>query len=196
MQVKKEEVYKRILSVSEKLFIRYGYKKTSLNMIASRCYISKSNVYRYFSSKDDIYEALVGDSRKNIFQVTDRLMKPDFANKSLREKVEEITSKIIDVVTANRHGILVMLKSGREEDIDLIANKFTTSFSENSPYKDERFKELVAKLLIYGLSDVIMEYEDPVELKNRILLLMTYHYMGYSAFINKEAFISYEEIKA
>ena len=196
MQVKKEEVYKRILSESEKLFIRYGYKKTSLNMIARRCYISKSNVYRYFSSKDEIYEALVGDSRKNILQVTDRLMKPDFVNKGLREKVEEITNKVIDVVTANRHGILVMLKSGREEDVNLIANKFTTSFSENSSYKDERFKALVAKLLIYGLSDVIMEYDNPSELKNRILLLMQYHYMGYSTFIDKEAFVSYEEIKA
>ena len=196
MQVKKEEVYKRILSVSEKLFIRYGYKKTSLKMIADRCYISKSNVYRYFSSKEEIYEALVGDSRKNILQVTDRLMKPDFVKKQLGDKVDEITNKIVEVVAANRQGILVMLKSGREEDRDLIANKFTTSFSENSPVKDERFKELVAKILIYGLSDVIMEYEDSDELKNKIFFLMQYHYMGYSTFINKEVGYSYEEIKA
>ena len=60
MQVKKEEVYKRILSESEKLFIRYGYKKTSLNMIASRCYISKSNVYMHIPVERNSLSAIAG----------------------------------------------------------------------------------------------------------------------------------------
>ena len=59
MQVKKTELYDRILMTAEKLFIRYGYAKTSLKLIAEKCYISKSNIYRYFSSKEEIYETLV-----------------------------------------------------------------------------------------------------------------------------------------
>ena len=84
MQVKKEELYDRILTVAEKLFIRYGYAKTSLKLIAEKCYISKSNIYRYFSSKEEIYETLVGEARRSILEVTDRMTAPDFITKSLK----------------------------------------------------------------------------------------------------------------
>ncbi|MCR5235232.1 MAG: TetR/AcrR family transcriptional regulator [Lachnospiraceae bacterium] len=61
MQVKKDEIRNKILEMAQKLFIKRGYEKTSLKQIAEKSNISKSNIYRYYSSKEDIYEVLTGN---------------------------------------------------------------------------------------------------------------------------------------
>ena len=42
----------------EKLFLQYGYEKTSIEKIARQAKISKSNLYNYFKSKDEIFNRL------------------------------------------------------------------------------------------------------------------------------------------
>ncbi len=178
MQIKKEEVYKKILTESEKLFIRYGYAKTSLKLIADKCYISKSNIYRYFSSKEEIYETLVGEARRRILEVADRMTAPDFIKKSLKMKITEITYRLADVVAEHRSGLLVMLCGCRDDDREFITKRYIRIFTERSQVPDNDMNTLIAKIQIFALTDVIMSYEDPAELKKHILLLMQYHYVG------------------
>lgn len=45
----------KILDVALQLFIRNGYRGTSLNQIAEESGLTKGGVYHYFSSKDDLY---------------------------------------------------------------------------------------------------------------------------------------------
>ena len=45
----------KILEVALKLFIRKGYRGTSLNEIASQAGLTKGGVYHYFDCKDDLY---------------------------------------------------------------------------------------------------------------------------------------------
>ena len=45
----------KILDVALQLFIRSGYRGTSLNEIAEEAGLTKGGVYHYFSSKDDLY---------------------------------------------------------------------------------------------------------------------------------------------
>ena len=56
MQVKKDEIRNNILDTAQRLFIKRGYENTSMKQIAERSNISKSNIYRYFRSKEEIYE--------------------------------------------------------------------------------------------------------------------------------------------
>lgn len=186
MQIKKKEVYERILAVSEKLFIRYGYAKTSLNLIADKCYISKSNIYRYFSSKEEIYETLVKEARHSILEIADRMTASDFIKKNLNMKVSEISHRLADVVAEHRNGILVMLNSGRNEDRDFITSRYIRIFTERSQVPDNDLNKLIAKIQIFALTDVITSYEDPAELKKHILLLMKYHYVGINGLLPKE----------
>ena len=73
MQTKKEEIRNRILAVSERSFIKNGYNDTSLHMIAAVCNISKSNIYRYFASKEEIYETIVSPARQSIMKLIKRI---------------------------------------------------------------------------------------------------------------------------
>lgn len=58
MQVLKDEIQESILDASQKLFLQYGYEKTSIEKIAQQAKISKSNLYNYFKSKDEIFNRL------------------------------------------------------------------------------------------------------------------------------------------
>ena len=48
-----------ILNVAQKLFAQYGFKKTTLDEIARSAHITKSSIYYYFDSKEDIFRAVL-----------------------------------------------------------------------------------------------------------------------------------------
>jgi AcrR family transcriptional regulator len=53
-----DDTRSRILSEAERLFRHYGYAKTTVADIADACRMSSANVYRFFSSKSQINEAI------------------------------------------------------------------------------------------------------------------------------------------
>ena len=81
MQVQKQEIRDRIINTAARLFIMNGYAGTSLKMIAEKCYISKSNFYRYFRSKEELYELLVSQARNNIMSLMNSYLGGDFTGK-------------------------------------------------------------------------------------------------------------------
>jgi AcrR family transcriptional regulator len=59
MVVKKDEIRTRIVDVAAKIFTRYGFKKTTMDEIAIASRKGKSSIYYYFSSKEEIFRAVV-----------------------------------------------------------------------------------------------------------------------------------------
>ena len=57
---KKDTVREEILTVAQDIFSRYGYKKTTLDDIAQAIRKGKSSLYYYFSSKEDLFQAVIG----------------------------------------------------------------------------------------------------------------------------------------
>jgi AcrR family transcriptional regulator len=53
-----DETRVRIVSEAERLFRHYGYTKTTVADIAGACAMSPANVYRFFSSKSEINNAI------------------------------------------------------------------------------------------------------------------------------------------
>ena len=58
MQVLKDEIRHKILLEAELLFLQKGYDRTTLQMIADKVNISKSNFYHYFRSKEEMFYVL------------------------------------------------------------------------------------------------------------------------------------------
>jgi AcrR family transcriptional regulator len=55
-KITKEDVIRTfILDKSEELFIRNGFEKTSMDMIAAACDLSKPTLYNYFPCKNDLF---------------------------------------------------------------------------------------------------------------------------------------------
>jgi AcrR family transcriptional regulator len=59
MVVIKEEVRTHIVGIARRIFTRYGFRKTTMEEIASASQMGKSSIYYYFKSKEDIFCAVV-----------------------------------------------------------------------------------------------------------------------------------------
>ncbi len=57
--VDKEKFREKIVLSASKIFSRYGFKKTTMEEIASALNKGKSSIYYYFKSKEEIFEAVI-----------------------------------------------------------------------------------------------------------------------------------------
>ena len=75
------EVYERrreeILAAAERGFVRSGFHRTTIQSIAADAGMSVGNVYRYFSSKAAVVEALVGREQAEMARDFDSLASDD-----------------------------------------------------------------------------------------------------------------------
>ena len=75
------DVYERrrgdILAAAERGFVKSGFHRTTIQSIAADAGMSVGNVYRYFSSKDAIVEALVGREQARMARDFDALSGDD-----------------------------------------------------------------------------------------------------------------------
>jgi AcrR family transcriptional regulator len=60
LEATRQENVTRILDAAERLFRHYGYSKTTVADIARDLGMSPANVYRFFSSKIEIHQAICG----------------------------------------------------------------------------------------------------------------------------------------
>jgi len=59
MQVLKEQVRSRIVSSARAEFLKRGYAQASMRIVAESSEITVGNIYRYFSSKQSLFEEVV-----------------------------------------------------------------------------------------------------------------------------------------
>lgn len=72
MQVLKEDIRGRILTVASQQFGQKGYSKTSIREIAELAGISVGNIYNYFTNKDELFRAQGSSSEHFRENYTDR----------------------------------------------------------------------------------------------------------------------------
>src|SRR5246127_1366057 len=54
-----DDVRERILAAAERCIARHGFRKTTMDDIASELGLSRPNVYRYFADRDDLLIELI-----------------------------------------------------------------------------------------------------------------------------------------
>ena len=79
MAVDHDEMRAIIVDAARDVFARYGYKKTTLDDIASSIYKAKSSLYYYFGSKEEVFQAVVESEIEH-------------ARKTIRKAVNEATT--------------------------------------------------------------------------------------------------------
>ena len=69
----REEIRKRILAVSGELFLKQGYKKTSIRKIIDESGITIGSLYHFFKNKDDLLFHLAVDGFKDFVKISDNI---------------------------------------------------------------------------------------------------------------------------
>jgi AcrR family transcriptional regulator len=129
-----------ILIGARDLFERFGFKKTTMEDIAKQVGKSKSALYYYYKTKEEIFEAVIlneiGTSQN---MVAEEVKKEDSATNKFRVL---FTSLLQDVkLKANKFGIF---------KTDLYENHFL--FDNIVKKRDSYIEELIKDILILGIS--------------------------------------------
>jgi len=90
-----------VLEVATAYFLKHGYQGASINAMARDSGISKESIYRYFSSKKQLFEAVIGRELIEYRNVMHRL---DVTLKTmdLRTALITIAETVLSVITTDR----------------------------------------------------------------------------------------------
>ncbi|GMQ62580.1 TetR/AcrR family transcriptional regulator [Vallitalea maricola] len=95
-QVLKDDIKNRILHVAVDMFKNYGYAKTSMKNIATEAKVAVGNLYRYFNSKEDLYNEII----KEFVDKVNNIIKENTHNmvnlEDMEEDVYDLVGKLED----------------------------------------------------------------------------------------------------
>jgi AcrR family transcriptional regulator len=106
------ESKKRILTASIKIFSEYGYKGTSMRMIARRANISVGGLYLYFKSKDDLCLTLMKTRLEDLAYQTREALK------DVRDPAEAMRTFLTFRLNYAREHRELILALGRDPGFD------------------------------------------------------------------------------
>lgn len=187
MQILKEDIRNKILQAALEEFYKNGYEKASLQEIAKRCAISKSNVYHYFPSKKSIYDALTAPVLNVIEKVTKHLTKIKACSKELDEVAKEFTESLKNVIYTYRREIVIIITCDVEQNRQTVMDMFQQELIQCFVDLDESllprdFLEILSSMLIDGICNIIMHSQTEEEIEEQLYALFRYHVRGIQAF--------------
>jgi AcrR family transcriptional regulator len=90
-----------VLDVATEYFLQHGYRGASINAMARSSGISKESIYRYFSSKQQLFEAVIGreliEYRRSLHRLDATLRSMD-----LRSALVMVAETILAIITTDR----------------------------------------------------------------------------------------------
>ena len=126
----------RILGAAFTLFGRYGFKRTSMEDIASEAGLSRTALYLQFRNKEDIFRDLAASLHEEALLGAEAALAGDLPlSDRLRAAVEAKTLKMIEIIQASPHGSELMDEKNR-----LCGDLATDS--------EQRFQEMLARALV------------------------------------------------
>jgi AcrR family transcriptional regulator len=108
-----------VLDVASEYFLRHGFDGMSINAMARSSGISKESIYRYFGSKQELFEAVM---ERELMEHGEKLqsMSSILMTKGLREALLAIARTTLSVITTDRNlGLrrLIFAQAARSPEI-------------------------------------------------------------------------------
>ena len=124
----------KIINCAALFFAKYGYNATSIKSIAESCKVSKSLIYHYYFSKEDMLYDIAQSHINKLISIIDDCSRLKFETNQLKLK-KIISQFMIEYKTSkNRHKILIQdiefLKPSRQKKIKSLQMKVVRSVAE------------------------------------------------------------------
>lgn len=194
MQYQKDEVRGKILEEALKEFDKSGYEGASIRNIAKNASTSVGNFYKYFKSKDDLYEMLIGSVYYELVDCLEQFYKVEFDD-NMEKMFCWLMEKLMNIVKNKsiEFSVLLNKSSGSKYEnckiifVDYITNTVTKNIKyqlnlENKKLKDDFIIHVLSWSLIEGITVILEEKKNGMEVKKHILKLIE---ILYSDIINK-----------
>jgi len=136
-----------IIDASVKLFAGKGFNNTTLDEIAASSEFGKGTIYNYFSSKEEIYSAIVEDVSINLKQI---VQQADKATDSASDFIKTYTSGLFIYCLSNKEAFVLFVR-------EIVP--FTTDLFVVNREKIVRRNKLLRNILIKRFSEGIKQKE-------------------------------------
>lgn len=112
MQILKDDTRRRILTQSRKLFLEKGFRETTTRDIAQASGVVLSSLYRYFSSKDDLFLYIVNPAMTALEDLVERHHSParnDMAAIRSDRFAEDTLKEYLSIIEHHRETLKILL---------------------------------------------------------------------------------------
>lgn len=111
MQVVKDNTRKLLLNTARKAFLQKGYKAVSMREISKMSGIGLSNIYNYFSSKDELLTVVLRPLLNEMDRMLERHNKPDGLSLDIFTSEEYIRNSLNEImrIVTNYHQEIKLL---------------------------------------------------------------------------------------
>jgi AcrR family transcriptional regulator len=188
MQYLKDAVRNRITDEALKEFYEKGYAGASIRSIAVRANTSTGNIYKYFESKEDLYEKLIGSVYDRLTAYIKRFDKVELSENA-QAVFFDLVEEIMEIFNESSMEISILLNqsaSSKYENCKGIFVDFATRiFTETAQYQlsleRKRLKSnfiiyLVSYSMVESIAIIVRERQDGAEVKKLILNLIDIFY--------------------
>ncbi len=108
MKVLTEERRQAIVAAAAEVFLEIGYERASMDEVARRAGGSKATLYKYFSSKEELFETVVRNySARFLTEAASGLTNPENAQRSLEQKLTHFGEDMLRVVTCDNQALQI-----------------------------------------------------------------------------------------
>lgn len=186
MQVKKDTVKTDLLNAALRRFAQQGFQKTSIAQIAKDAGVSTGNFYRYFKTKDALFQEIF--SPFLLKQIEDRLRAVTAAITNPKLHAIEVAFMLDESISLRLHLVVLLEKASgspaqsfRERILNLLvsqAESYAKGLGNRGLGKAEKWllNSTYSSFLSHA-ADALLQ-DDPKSLRSRIQLLRTYHLNG------------------
>lgn len=149
-----------ILDVAQRLFYLKGYEQTSVQDIITEIGIAKGTFYHYFSSKQDLLDAMIERMIDQTLQSLEPLVADD--QLSALEKFERFFSDLADWKVENKAFVLDIMNIWYKDENAILRQKVnTTSVEKTMP--------LLAQIIEQGMAEGTFATEYPADIAEIVL---------------------------
>lgn len=188
MQYLKEDVRENISNAALMEFMQKGYEGASIRSIAKGANTSVGNIYKYFKSKENLYENLIGSVYHRLINYISQFDKVEL-NENALDVFDELIAKIMRIFNESSNEISTLLnqsKGSKYENCKEIFVDFTTRIvtdamkyelsKQGKELKDNFIIYLLSFSLVESISIVVKEKQEGAEVKRIILKMIDIYY--------------------
>ncbi len=185
MQYQKEEVRKAILEAAVEEFGSAGYEKASMRTICRDAGVSVGNLYRYFPSREALFESIVGELYRKTTQL---IREQEYAGKegyNLPEIASDVASRLLFDYQTDVKKFVILFDKSKGSKFEGVKELFFTFIRERLVAEvagagaDSRAKFLcgvIANGLLEGIYAIIRLGHSPDEAKALLERLLVFYF--------------------
>ena len=132
MQIQKENIRRQTLEAAKNIFLKKGFSHTSMRDIAKKAKVSLSNIYNYFSNKDEIYRETLAPLLLELEKIIHTHKNSGHALRDINDanRIKTNIQHYIDLVTLHKQELRLLLLHSQGSSLERFKDEYTNQMTD------------------------------------------------------------------